>query len=121
MNRKLEILALAAAIPGLAACGDRSAENAAMDQNVLQATQENILSNEAGNVSSSAPIENMDEATPSEAPAQPGGEEAPLPKNEASSERDDSRRPPPEAPRPQPEPDPHAGHDMNNMAEMSHD
>jgi hypothetical protein len=120
MNRNMAFVALAA-IPGLTACGDRSGENAAIDQNVLQASQEDVLSNDAGNISASAPIENVDTATPSEAPESPRGEEAPVPKNESSAERDDGGRPPPEAPRPQPEPDPHAGHDMNNMAEMSHD
>lgn len=57
--------------------------------------------------------------TNSDAPAQPART---MPSESLPEARiDGARRAPPKAPRPQPEPDPHAGHDMGNMANMSHD
>lgn len=94
---------------------------------------------QAGNNNASVAVEN--ELPPAEAPmtnalenavtepqgnalevAPPSSERATNPASDnRSGEADDTRRPPPKASRPQPEPDPHAGHDMGNMANMSHD
>lgn len=45
----------------------------------------------------------------------------PQPKAGATTPARPDRTPPPMAPRPRPAADPHAGHDMGNMANMSHD
>lgn len=123
MKRTITILAVAAAIPALAGCGDRSGGNAAAEQNNIQQADE-VSSNDLQNIGSSAPLDNLIAPT---APARPSPTAVPQPREEppapsdASSGTDDARRPPPRAPRPQPEPDPHAGHDMGNMANMSRD
>ena len=111
MKRSPAILAVAAAISGLTACGDSGGGNAAVDHNDVQSAGGNMLSNDATDIVTPAPVENGDAPVPAE----------PQPADDRSSEADEPRRPPPAAPPLAPEPDPHAGHDMNNMADMSHD
>ena len=109
MKRIRAILAIAAAISGLTACGDRSDNNAAIDQNNLQSADENNLSNGAQDM------------VPPAQDAGPQAQAEPQTANNRNSEAEEPRRPPPKAPPLEPEPDPHAGHDMNNFADMSHD
>lgn len=130
MKRIITFLTFAAAAVGLASCGEQSPENAAVDQNKVQQLGENILLDDPQNVNgpapSAAPTSNASQpsvpipADPPEAQPRPRSDEPP--QGSRASPVDEQRRaPPPAPPRPKAEPDPHAGHDMANMANMSRD
>lgn len=116
MKRTMAILALAG-VPALAACGERTPADAvtAEDVNQLEAVEQDMVTNSANQV-------------------QPGGDtaataSAPEPSAPLADVRDTAEpKPkavpapalPSERPAPPPPADPHAGHDMGNMSNISH-
>lgn len=130
MKGVITFIAIAAAAAGLASCGEQSGENAAAAQNDVRQAGENILLDDPQNVNghapSTAPTGNARQSsapTPADTPeAQPRPRSDEPPQGSRASPVDEQRRaPPPTAPRPKAEPDPHAGHDMANMTNMSRD
>jgi len=130
MTRIITLLTFAAAAVGLASCGEQSGENAAADQNNARQAGENILLEDPRNLNAPAPptapagnAKAPSVPSPADAPEaqpRPGSDEPP--QGIRASPVDEQRRaPPPTAPRSKAEPDPHAGHDMANMTNMSHD
>lgn len=123
MKRMLTILIIGAALPTLAACGDRSGNKAAAeDLNRVAVAPENqsevVPAEPSGNAQTPpANAAEIDAAQPADArPGDPRGQAAP-------AERRDIR--------PKAEPpaanvheahgtNPHAGHDMGNMADTAH-
>lgn len=107
MKRMMTFLTAVVALPALAACGGNAGNQASTaDLNNLVTADQNQLPtvNEVGNVAA--------EPEPS----------APVTRNSVEPAQRTSPAPRPErpAPRPKAEPvDPHAGHDMGNMANMS--
>lgn len=130
MRRIITFLTFAGAAAVLASCGEQSGENAAADQNGVRQAGENILLDDPQNVNgpapSTAPTGNASQSsvpTPADPPeAQPRPRTDEPPQGSRASPVDEQRRaPPPAPPRPKAEPDPHAGHDMANMTNMSRD
>lgn len=118
MVNRLGKLAFGVALLAIASACNQAPDNVQVSEeaNVQPASNEAQMSNDVAQ-------DNRALATP-EGPAASSSTAAQPASNTASDSRpaaraDDARRPPPKAP-PQPEPDPHAGHDMGNMANMSH-
>lgn len=113
MKRPMTLSLMTAAL--LAGCGGET------NDNILSNNASEMTGNEVGNVvlNASAPDANLQSGI-TQTPIQ-NETVAPLPPPSASNrigEPPPARRP--SVPPPQPEPDPHAGHDMGNMANMHH-
>ena len=111
------VFALAAAL--LAGCGAQPQGNEAVEADNLLEPVENLVSNTADDATA-APGNEAPQAAgtpgtsaPAAVPPAPPGSTAPPPP--AAGKRPSTRPPQPQA-----EPDPHAGHDMGNMANMQH-
>ena len=105
------MLATALATP-LASCGSENAENLSANVEAGDVDVQNVMPAEPADANAAAP-----------APAAEGA--MPVPGSNVQEKQVFRDREPPR-PAPQPEPkeepeDPHAGHDMNNMANMSRD
>lgn len=101
MRKALFCMSALALVSTLSACGSNdTAENniAAEDVNALMNLEEPLPAEPAANVAVEPPATEPAPSTPAAKPAEP----KPAP-------------PKPKAPAPEPAPDPHAGHDMNNM------
>lgn len=117
MKRLLAMLALGT-MPALAACGQRANEAPSADVINHVAT---VGDNEAV-AATLPPAANEAETGPevsAEPPAAKAGASKPRAAPPRSAPRAEPVEPPARAPQPQPA-DPHAGHDMGNMADMSH-
>lgn len=110
MNKFGKLTFCAVMLASASGC-NRASDDNVQALNEAQAVNE-VLQNGGELVAPEEPGTNLDATQPATNTAS-----EPRPKARA----DDTRRPPPKATRPQPEPDPHAGHDMGNMANMSHD
>ena len=109
MNHAPLIIALVAA-PVLVSCGSQSSENVSANVEAIENVTLDNLMNQIENDSAEAPA------------AEPGTPEE-LKQAEPAPRPQPDRAPPPPRPKakaPPPPVDPHAGHDMGNMANMQH-
>lgn len=109
--------ALAGAL--LAACGGQDDGNNAADANILVEPLGNGAMNGVSNTGEAAAngtSESAGAAGPEAGSAAPAPQ--PAPANTAPPEPSAAKRPSTRPPQPKADPDPHAGHDMGNMANM---
>ena len=112
MKLMMAIMALAS-FPALAACGDRGDDNITAEEiNRLGPVEENVIAEPGNQLPIVNEVNNIAPVPEASAPAEPPRKASPTPRPERPAPR-------PKAPPPPPV-DPHAGHDMGNMANMSH-